>query len=243
MTRTRVAATALATICLIGAPAGLARADGTLSDQDTAFMTAAHQGNLAEIAAGEDAGENATTECVRHLGERLVTDHTDLDESLTGLAERLGVELPDAPTEEAQQQLAEVQAKAGTEDYDKAWLTTQEAAHEDTLALIDQELADGSDPDVKAAAEAARPIVAEHLAMVEGGTCHESDDGASGAGHHDGADSAASGDPAHVPAGHGTAAAAAGGDGWAGPAALSGGVLLTAAGGTAWLLHRRTARH
>ncbi|ARQ71297.1 DUF4142 domain-containing protein [Streptomyces marincola] len=173
----RAARTAMITVsalCLAVAPAGLAHAQdagGTVSAADETFAVGAHQSNLAEIAAGEDAEENATTECVRHVGAALVRDHTRLDRSLTALAERLGIPLPDAPTEEQRRQLEEVRTLAGTPEYDEAWLTVQAAAHEATLALIDEELETGTNAEVKAAAEAARPVVAAHLEMVEGGVC------------------------------------------------------------------------
>lgn len=47
-----------------------------------------------------------------------------------------------------------------------------EAGHVKTLALIDQEVKSGANAEVVAAAQAARPVVAMHLKMVEGGTCH-----------------------------------------------------------------------
>ncbi len=168
----RTAAITLAALCLAGSPVGLAHAQDNVSAQDETFVTSAHQGNLAEIAAGQDAGENATTQCVKNAGAALVRDHTRLDEALTQLADRLGIPLPDQPTAEQQRTLDEVRAEAGTPAYDEKWLVTQEAAHEDTLALIDRELETGTNADIKAAAEAARPVVEMHLEMVRGGVCH-----------------------------------------------------------------------
>ncbi|WP_255306228.1 DUF4142 domain-containing protein [Streptomyces sp. Wb2n-11] len=144
----------------------------TVSTEDTMFLKAAHQGNLAEIAAGEDAQKHATTECVEEVGRVLVRDHTKLDSDVKMLASKLHVTLPNSPTAEQQKQLAAVQAKAGTPAYDAAWLKTQEAAHTATLALIDRELSVGRNAEVKAAARSARPVVAMHLDMVRGGVCH-----------------------------------------------------------------------
>ncbi|ONK15079.1 DUF4142 domain-containing protein [Streptomyces sp. MP131-18] len=173
MRAVRTAAITLAALCLAGSPAGLAHAQDNVSAEDETFVTSAHQSNLAEIAAGQDAGENATTQCVKNVGAALVRDHTRLDEALTELADQFGIPLPDAPTEEQQRQLAEVRAEAGTPAYDEKWLLTQAAAHEATLALIDRELDAGTNADVKAAAEAARPVVEMHLEMVRDGVCHD----------------------------------------------------------------------
>jgi putative membrane protein len=219
----RIAAATLAALFLAGAAGGSAAAAESLATVDETFVTSAHQGNLAEIAAGRDAGEHATTGCVKEAGATLVRDHTRLDASLTDLAERFGVELPNTPTPEQQRQLEELRTKAGTPAYDAGWLTAQAAAHQETLALIDRELADGENDEVKAAARAARPVVAMHLDMVRGGECH------------------AAADPARVPAGLGAPDAPGHGPaGTAGLVALAGGTLLATAG-AARLVHGRAA--
>ncbi|MCQ0022772.1 DUF4142 domain-containing protein [Streptomyces somaliensis DSM 40738] len=168
----RWAATALTCLTLSGiaaAPALAADAPPT----DHAFLRAAHQGNLTEIAAGRDAGKNATTACVKKVGAVLVRDHTKLDAAARALADKLGVDLPTAPSPEQQRVLASVMAKAGTGAYDAAWLKAQDAAHTKTLRMIDHQIAEGREASVTAAAKAARPVVAHHLSMVRGGTCHE----------------------------------------------------------------------
>lgn len=160
-------ATAVTGIC---GPAALATVPA--GDQDTAFVRSAHQGNLAEIAAGQDAQKHAMTSCVKDVGATLVTDHQKLDADLKALAAKSDMTLPTTPTSEQQQELRAVQEEAGTAGYDAAWLTLQEAAHTKTLALIDTQIRTGSDEAVTDAAEKARPVVAMHLDMVRGGTCH-----------------------------------------------------------------------
>ncbi|MBT2444479.1 DUF4142 domain-containing protein [Streptomyces sp. ISL-36] len=194
-----------------------------LDSQDTAFTKAAHQGNLAEIAAGRDAQKNATTACVKQVAGVLVRDHSKLDGDVKMLADKLGVKLPASPTPEARKKLAAVQAKAGTAAYDKAWLADQDAAHTKTLAMIDEEISKGKNKEVVAAARAARPVVAAHLDMVRKGTCN------------------AAGDPRKVGAGTGGHLAAAdAGLGTAGAAGVAGGSLLTAGAGLWWLARRRS---
>lgn len=83
-----VAMTAVAAPQAVAAP---------VSDQDTAFVRAAHQGNLTEIAAGQDAQTHAASACVKEVGDVLVRDHTKLDADLKALAGKLGISLPAAP--------------------------------------------------------------------------------------------------------------------------------------------------
>ncbi|MCK8678525.1 DUF4142 domain-containing protein [Streptomyces lichenis] len=167
-----VAAAALTGLC---APAFAAAPGAT---QDQTFLVQSHQGNLAEIAAGKDAGKHATTTCVKVVGKALVRDHTKLDTAVRKLAADTNTALPTAPTAAQQKQLKAVQAKAGSAAYDTAWLKAQDAAHRKTLAVIDKEIDQGSNDSAVAAARSARPVVAMHLDMVRDGTCDTM------AGHH-----------------------------------------------------------
>ncbi|WP_171905291.1 DUF4142 domain-containing protein [Cellulosimicrobium cellulans] len=155
-----------AVVALAAAAGALALAAGPAaaapSDQDTQWMATAHQGNLAEIAAGEAAVAQAASEEVRHHGQMLIDDHTALDADLTALAQQLGVTLPDAPTAEQQATLEQVKAQSG-EAFDTAWVESQIAGHRATIAAGEQELAQGSDQQVKDAAAAAAPVVQKHL--------------------------------------------------------------------------------
>ncbi|WP_307544035.1 DUF4142 domain-containing protein [Streptomyces sp. V3I8] len=197
--------------------------------QDEMFTLQAHQGNLTEIAAGHDAGKNATTECVRHIGSALVRDHSKLDADLKTLAGKLQVTLPGSPSAQQKKELAAVRAKAGGPAYDAAWLTAQDTAHRRTLALIDKELMSGKNPEVEAAARAARPVVAMHLDMVRGGTCHPAED----------AGTVRAGDGGYLAASDADADATLAGDAPRDDSLAATGVLsmaggLLAAGGAAW---------
>ncbi|MFF3342789.1 DUF4142 domain-containing protein [Streptomyces flavidovirens] len=225
--RKRLLSAAVMAVALSGISAPQAFAGG-VSAQDEMFLMQAHQGNLAEIAAGNDAQKHATTDCVKHVGTVLVRDHSKLDADVKMLAGKLNVTLPGSPSPEQRKELAAVQAKAGSPAYDAAWLTTQDAAHRKTLALIDQELKAGKNAEVKAAARSARPVVAMHLDMVRGGTCHAAKDARmvhAGSGGHLAADTS-------LPAENSLATA--------GFLSMAGGL---AAGGSAWfwLTRRRSA--
>ncbi|WP_431954229.1 DUF4142 domain-containing protein [Actinacidiphila sp. bgisy167] len=215
------AAAALATSTMAVPQASAA----SVSDEDTAFVRTVHQGNLTEIAAGQDAQAHATTACVKEVGDVLVRDHTTLDADAKALAGKLGIALPTGPSATQNQELASLREKAGSSAYDAAWLKIAEAGHAQTLSLIDREVKTGTNAEVVAAARAARPVVAMHLEMVRGGTCH--------AGMAAGT----------VHAGDGGQLAAAGrSDGTAALVTLAGGALLAGLG-TGWLLRirRRTA--
>ncbi|MFF2503110.1 DUF4142 domain-containing protein [Streptomyces sp. NPDC058067] len=133
---------------------------------DSSFLKTVHQGNLAEIAAGKDAQRKATRACTQKVGEVLVRDHTALDAGAEKLAAQLHITLPKGPTTAQQQELSQIDEHAGTPAYDAQWLAAEAAGHQDTLTLIDHEIAAGRDPKVTAAARQARPVVARHLSLL-----------------------------------------------------------------------------
>jgi putative membrane protein len=220
----RWAPVALTCLALHGIAAPAVADDTGLSTADAAFLRAAHQGNLAEIAAGQGARKNAMTDCVKRAGGILVADHTRLAQDIKALAGKLGVTLPGTLTAAQMNELAAVQAEAGTAAYDATWLDTQKAAHETGLELIDKQLTSGSNAEIKAAARAARPVVAMHLQMVHGGTCRIPST------------------PSDIHAGSGgQAAASADRQTVLGAAVLGGGGLLLATGWFLAVLRRRSA--
>ena len=154
-------ATALGIVLLAAAPA-LAAPSG----QDASWMQAIHQGNLAEIAAGQAAQQQASDGQVRQLGAMFVQDHTQLDNSLTQAAQQFGVQLPSDPTAQQQQELAAVKQKSG-QAFDSAWVSSQIASHQTALAATQQELQAGSDPTVLGLARTAAPVVQKHLTELQ----------------------------------------------------------------------------
>ncbi|GAB2999348.1 hypothetical protein GCM10023080_076430 [Streptomyces pseudoechinosporeus] len=237
----RWAPVALTFLALSGTSAAPAIADERpeLPRPDRYFLRAAHQGNLAEIAAGWDARRHATTDCVKKAGATLTTDHARLDEHGRALADKLGVPLPGMLTAAQLQELATVKARAGTAEYDEAWLNSRRAAHKTTLALIDRQLDSGSNPEVRAAARAARPVVARHLRMMRADTCRTESESAPAAMHADsGAHSAADADTSSQ------SAAADNREAILGAAALgSGGVLMIIGWRMAVAQRRSTDEH
>lgn len=131
------------------------------SQQDVAFLQAAHQSNLAEIAGGTIAQQKGQSQQVKDLGARFVTDHTNLDNSVKQVAQALGVTLPDAPNADQQAVAARYQQTNGTA-FDTLFISTQMDAHMAAMRNGQNEVARGSDPQAKQVAQSAAPVIAGH---------------------------------------------------------------------------------
>jgi putative membrane protein len=155
-------------VTAVGA-AGASTSTAAPNAQDRAFLVAAHQSNLTEIAAGRAAQQKATTDVVRQHGQIFIRDHTRLDASLRQVAQQLNVDLPDQPNAQQRATLASVSAKSGAA-FDQAWLASQVASHRASKALGQRELANGSDAAVLNLARTAAPVIQMHLSMLEEAT-------------------------------------------------------------------------
>jgi putative membrane protein len=168
-------------VLALAAPTAV-QAQSPVTQQDRDFLVAAHQSNLAEIAAGNTAQSKGASATVRDLGARMVADHTKLDAALAPVAAQLGVALPGTPNAEQQNQLAQVSAKSG-QAFDAAWLAAMIAGHRQTLAAIQTELSNGSSEQVKQVAQTAQPVVQDHLNMLlaaNGGAANAANSGTGG---------------------------------------------------------------
>src|SRR5438477_9526630 len=61
---------------------------------DAMFATKAAQGNMAEVALGKVATQNAQSDDVKKFGQRMVDDHGKAEQDLEGVASKNNLTLP-----------------------------------------------------------------------------------------------------------------------------------------------------
>ncbi|MER6178766.1 DUF4142 domain-containing protein [Streptosporangium sp. NPDC001681] len=143
-----------------------------VTQQDRDFLVQAHQSNLTEIESSKTALEKTAgqqdrevTRTVRKLAKRFIKDHKKLDKAVRRVADQLGVKLPDTPNTEQRKQLDQLAALSGAE-FDRAWISAELHGHHETLAAVEQEIENGSSPEVKKLATEAKPIVQKHIDLL-----------------------------------------------------------------------------
>ena len=151
-------------LALVG-PAAMAEAStghSGVTAQDQAFLRAAHQSNLAEIATGKLAQQKGRSAQVRALGREWVMHHTMLDADLKKVAKRYDVSLPTRPNAEQRAQAAKDATLSGAA-FDRTWLSGELTGHVKTRAAGRTELARGSNADVLKLDRTAAPVVQHHI--------------------------------------------------------------------------------
>ena len=143
---------------------------------DAHAMGLLHASNQGEIAAATAAQSRAQNADVKAFAEQMVRDHTQLDEQGSALATRLSLSpaLPDSAL--PRMQVEEMSTLPGgatasaTPDssFDVAFMRSQVAGHQRTLAIVDAAIAQTQNAELKTALQTqVRPTVAQHLQTAQ----------------------------------------------------------------------------
>lgn len=156
------------------APAGI-RSDATppIAEPDTSFLADAIRGGLAEVEAGRVGAARGSSPEVRRFGERMVRDHSAVNEKLKAIAAKHKIEAdgtygtqPLRPEEGAAAEMKKIAAMSGAE-FDRAFVGHMVKDHEKDVALFRAQAKDGKDGELKGLAAATLPTLEEHLKMAQ----------------------------------------------------------------------------
>ncbi|MEH1855081.1 MAG: DUF4142 domain-containing protein [Nostoc sp.] len=136
-----------------------------LSSSDRKFVTDAAQDGLAEVQLGQLALQRGTSDAVKQFGQRMVQDHTQVNNQLKQLATQKSVTLPTTIGRTNQQALRRLSALSGAK-FDRLYINEMLQGHEKDVSAFQKEAQKGQDPDVKAFAAQALPTLQEHLQQV-----------------------------------------------------------------------------
>lgn len=150
---------------LLLAPIAVYAASPAASSQDSHWLIAAHQTNLAEIKAGKLAAQTGHANAIRNAGRMLATDHAALDAKLKPVAQQLGVKLPNKPNTTQRDQMKSWRGMMGVK-FDAAWAHDEADGHVRAIEVTERETQHGSLPQVKQLAQAALPVLKKHLRVL-----------------------------------------------------------------------------
>jgi putative membrane protein len=148
---------------LIAAPR--ATAATTISPADKDFILAAAQGGMTEVKLGELAADKGTRDDVKEFGQRMVKDHTAINDDLKALAAQKDVTLPGNLDAKHQVMVDKMSALSGSE-FDDAYIAGMIKGHKKDAKAFKAESGETTDADVKAFLDKSIPVVEAHLKHV-----------------------------------------------------------------------------
>lgn len=151
-----------ATAAAVGATSAATLGANTLGG----YVSNAAMGDMYEIEAGKIAQEKAQNADVKAFGAMLVKDHTASSTEMKPLVTAAGETPPTELDERRKGMLDNLRAASGA-DFDKTFLTQQEAAHNEALTLHKGYADNGENAQLKAFAAKTAPVIQAHLDQVK----------------------------------------------------------------------------
>lgn len=136
-----------------------------VNSADQAFLRHAAEINLSEVDLAQLAKQNATTDQVKQFAQRMITDHTNNQQTLKDLAARKDVVLPDQLSAKNMALYGRLAKLSGT-DFDHAYINAMVDGHTQAVALFKKESNTASDAAVRNYASQTLPVLQEHLRLA-----------------------------------------------------------------------------
>jgi putative membrane protein len=134
--------------------------------QEKIFLQKAAEGGTAEVQLGKLAVEKASSADVKAFGQKMVDDHTQLNNEMSPIAESKGVALPRKMSKADQAEYDKLGTLSG-EAFDKEYIAYMVKDHHTDLREFRMAAANTSDPDLKVALDKAAKVIREHMVMAD----------------------------------------------------------------------------
>jgi putative membrane protein len=133
---------------------------------DLSFLREAAGGNLLEVTLGRIASTKASNAAVKDFGQRMVSDHSSLQQQLTSLTSSNGVSVTATMTPEQQQDVSRLQRLSGTA-FDTAYMRLMIQDHQMDVANFEEQGRSADSPRVRDLANKALPTLRTHLSLAQ----------------------------------------------------------------------------
>jgi predicted outer membrane protein len=139
---------------------------GPLGPADRNLLVKIRQAGLCEGATGLQAQQQAGSGQVRTIGKHVSAEYADLDNQVRSVAGKLGVVLPDQPTEQQKDWMRELSGLSGS-TFDRAFAQRMRFAHGEVLPIITGVRAGTRNDLIRSFAATAAAFVNRHMEYLE----------------------------------------------------------------------------
>lgn len=140
--------------------------NNTLNETDRNFIAKAAYSNISEIKAGQLATDSAITDSVKLFGKMMIQEHLQAEIDLDSVRIHWNVSLPTTSDPDHQAELTRLQALSGLQ-FDTSYINSQITDHQNTIALFEDEINNGTSANVRSYASKYLPKIQMHLQLAE----------------------------------------------------------------------------
>ena len=134
--------------------------------EDKMFLRKAAEGGIAEVKLGQLAAQKGSSDEVKAFGQKMVDDHTKMNNEMAEVADSLGVMLPKSMNKEDQAEYDKLNGLSGN-DFDMEYLSFMVKDHHKDLHEFRMEAASHADPTLRDEVVKAEGVIHDHTVMVD----------------------------------------------------------------------------
>ena len=158
---------ALCSVATFGSIVAVAQTpSATTTPADKKFLHKAAEGGYAEIQLGQLAVQKGSSDDVKKFGQKMVDDHTALNDQMKPFADAAGLQPPTKLSSKDQAEYDKLNGMSG-DAFDKEYLAYMVKDHHMDLRDFRKEEATATDPSLKDAVSKGKTVIKEHTDMVE----------------------------------------------------------------------------
>jgi putative membrane protein len=153
-------------IALAAVPLAPIHAQGQISElsQDSKLIFQMASSNIMEVRLGQMAQQKASNASVKQFGQRMVTDHTNLENQLTSLVSKNGTFQPKLSTE-AQAEVSRLEKLSGTE-FDGQYMSSMIQHHQQDVSALQSAGQTARSAEARQMIASALPVLQQHLTLA-----------------------------------------------------------------------------
>ncbi len=132
---------------------------------DAAFIREAASANLMEVQLGQTAQARATNSAVKQFGQRMVNDHTNLENQLASMAASSGLALKQSLSSKHKDAVDRLNKLSG-QSFDSSYMKMMVQAHQEDIAKFQSQSQSAKSVQVRTFATNALPVLQQHLSLA-----------------------------------------------------------------------------
>jgi putative membrane protein len=136
------------------------------TDQDKTFLTRASQSDFDEIQLSQLAAGKTNDSAVKAFANKMVTDHTALEQQMKPFADKWGLS-PASSLDPEHQAIYEKLNGLSGKDFDKEYMRAMDKDHHMALTEFQSEHQTTKLPDFKQAVGKGEKVIAQHTKMAD----------------------------------------------------------------------------
>jgi putative membrane protein len=154
-------------IALAAVPIAPIHAQGQISQlsQDSKLIFQMASSNIMEVRLGQMAQQKASNASVKQFGQHMVTDHTNLENQLTGLVSKNNTNFQPSMSKENEAEVSRLEKLSGAQ-FDQQYMTSMIQHHQQDISTLQSQGQSAKSGEARQMIAAALPVLQQHLSLA-----------------------------------------------------------------------------